>query len=883
MFAAFLLLACFASSADPNRAGASRSGAAAALITGERQAGGPSCPDALGDLALTTPDSQVAVEEEENGEPYQFSFSCRYSGGGIRAFVVAYWSLRQESILLTDPCDDPGEVQQSPALGTRVISSGRVAYVNFDFEVTVEGADPEPLEGPAEAVARTLLAAVEPMAAPCGASVTTVTPPPPLLPPTNTPQERGDCAFRGVVRDGGARPDGPPEPEGDPLIGVRMSLLFNDTDEEVQVVASDDQGRYELFLAESDLPAGFDPQTSDIRVRLRLEEYAHSPSRFAISSEGQQTSLLSDPIILANECDDGLVERDFLIADLPPDYFYEWPFADKWEALAEIYDRVHRATALADLLQQPLDYGGPLIISAFASTVDAGGQPLADFDAAYWQGCLSTGLQCDEQVFIALGHDTSELTDGGWPDNREYHEFGHHFLADAFNNAQPSNPGDENHAGYYANPSTTDSFGEGFAEFYSMMVSKHIDRRPAAHYYRVEGSYYDMELDFRPWLGLGTAEELGIAGLLLDLEDGPDDYAVGRENAAVVVDSYDIIDDPAYGRLIVGEVTNRADALEYSQQTMVAAVFRDEADNQVDVGYGVTVPWDIPGGETAFFPIAFPEDLVYDSVEVVAFEGHPGNVLTDDDPVDLDLQEVWDTIRGYTSEHPNSNGFLFDVADLYAAFSAAQGRMDNDGDGVDDVDQVFRAHGFFADVDGDRSFSNDAELGRTDHPAFEAFPARVPRRDLPPMPGSLAAITGAAAGTRVLVQASLPAPNEYSGYAYVTTPDDEGYVHVTVPPPEYEATVTLIAFDEGNSATRIIGEIDGAAFWDRVEANGGEPFLTFDAGGPAGSSVLPANDDGDGGSDLLWPLLGGAAAVVIVGFVGAYLAYRRRKRLPLSP
>ena len=40
---------------------------------------------------------------------------------------------------------------------------------------------------------------------------------------------------------------------------------------------------------------------------------------------------------------------------------------------------------------------------------------------------------------------------------------------------------------------------EGFAEFYSLMVSKHVDGEPSPERYRIRGAEYDVELDQLAW------------------------------------------------------------------------------------------------------------------------------------------------------------------------------------------------------------------------------------------------------------------------------------------------------------------------------------------------------------------------------------------------
>jgi len=436
--------------------------------------------------------------------------------------------------------------------------------------------------------------------------------------------------------------------------------------------------------------------------------------------------------------------------------------------------------------------------------------------------------------------------------------------------------GNTNHAGYYKNPSGSDSWTEGFAEFFSMMVSKHIDGEPLPHLYRLAGAQVNLELDMRAWYGLGWGEELAIAGTLLDLEDGPADYAEAQAQPDLRVDWHKVIDDAAgAGRLLIGEVSNvtRGSTVEMSEQTMVAAQFLDGDAKTVHLGWAATVPWDLPNaGGKGFFSVAIPDGLQWASLNLVAFEGRPGDVLTDDDPIDLTLEEVWETIVSYVSGQPDSNGFLFDAADLHAAFKEAYGGRDADGNGMDDIDQVFIAHGLFADENGDRSYLHGDIVGRTDHPDFSGFPAMVPRRDAVPLSGGLLEVETGSVDAAVQVEISLPTPNQHHGYSYTAMPDEDGRVFVAMPPPQYGGKATLTAIADGYRPQRL-GEIETEAFWEQVDASDGDPFLSFEAALQEGE----IGPDG-AGSSASWPLFaGGGLALVAVAGLGLGISRRREE------
>lgn len=830
------------------------------------------CPETLGNLELREKDHpgqfpiDVVYHPREDSTD-EFAFSCNYEGFLApdlmgTAEVALFWttdpSRSRPHGLRRPPCEHSGTVDVSideaetlfPHIPGAVYGGGWVVSDATVSAATI-GVFGEPYLEPARALAVQLLAHVQDVAAPCEAGP--------------------ECVFTGTVTDSGAIPGSSTRGTPDPLRDVRVALVRLSDDLDLKVAATDTDGRYRFSSSEIVFPSDFDGRNDPLAMRLRLQEAAHTPHRYEvivpIGSTLESTSLLSDDFTFDVECEDGLVERDFALGALPETYLGELPQKEFWPDLGEIYDRVWRAWALADQLGQHLDFALPVDVLAYCTDLRiCEGKD----DTAFWTVTRTRG------PLIGFGNDTSSLWDGGWPDNREYHEFGHHFMADAFGDAMPRLPGDENHGGYYVNPSSTDSWKEGWAEFYSMMVSKHIDEEPRPELYRIEGAYLNLEFDYRPWFALGRTEELAVAGVLLDLEDGPEDYATGHRLVDVRVVWHELVSDER-GRLLVGGVVNESESVhEYSEQTMVAAVFRDQSGARLHTAWAATVPRDLPGaGGEGFFVMMLPDSLEWDELEVAAFEGRPGEVAADDDPVDLTLSEIWETIITYTSQHHAGNGHLFDVSDLHGAFRSRYRGSDADGNGMDDIDQVFIAHGLFADADGDRSYLQGSEVGRTDHAALmipgagELFPELVPRRDLTPLPGSLIEVDTGRVDAGIVVQVSPAPPMGHAGYSYVAYPDDDGRAHVVVPPPNVGGTVMLTAVADDHQPAAV-GTIDVDRFWDDVEAAKGEPPVTFDVVLVPGA-VGPRANTG-------WPwLLLGVGAVLVVG-AGSMLVWRRIAR-----
>jgi hypothetical protein len=112
----------------------------------------------------------------------------------------------------------------------------------------------------------------------------------------------------------------------------------------------------------------------------------------------------------------------------------------------------------------------------------------------------------------------SRFSDPESPTNREWHEFGHHIMYETYgyhyccvNN---------NHAGY-SNPTSVDSYTEGFAEFMSMMMLDYYDY-PNKNLYFVGATPYNIEINYRIRQQVGGVpmEEMALASIYYDLLDG---------------------------------------------------------------------------------------------------------------------------------------------------------------------------------------------------------------------------------------------------------------------------------------------------------------------------------------------------------------------------
>jgi hypothetical protein len=124
----------------------------------------------------------------------------------------------------------------------------------------------------------------------------------------------------------------------------------------------------------------------------------------------------------------------------------------------------------------------------------------------------------DSEILIAASTAGYGSTDR--PDNREYHEFSHGLMYDVYGEwpADRGKAGTINHDGLI-NPSTADSYLEGFAEFLAMVMSKDYGEKDPDIY----ASFGSMEVNYHPWDNNGLDEEFAVASLLWDMYDDKND------------------------------------------------------------------------------------------------------------------------------------------------------------------------------------------------------------------------------------------------------------------------------------------------------------------------------------------------------------------------
>lgn len=586
------------------------------------------------------------------------------------------------------------------------------------------------------------------------------------------------------------------------------------------VVATDDEGRFRLGTLE---PAS--------RVVVALAEHRGGKDRFVLYRDRA-------PIELSRAADGCTIDLDLRE---PAGWSSALPTED-WPAAFQIHQNLAQGLRLADELGIALG-DTPLEVALWHAA--------ASPDASFWVGTPSHLAKSPRTPLLGIGTAASRADAPGAPDNREYHELGHHVLAAAFG-ALPRARGDTPHGGYFRNPTSADAWSEGFATFFAMMVAARIEGRADPSRYRLDGARVDLELDYRPW-DLGGLEELAVAGVLLDVVDDASDPGDPEPSPPA-------IEGVVHGDgLVVVELATVAGS---TPARVVRLSLRDDADTELAAVRVDPSVWRIASTTAPRLPIVLPDGIDPGSVARAQWTAAGGE---DDDRLAASLPELWRAISTHRSEQAESNGRLFDVADLHAALSQAIGKADADGNGRSDLDDVFVAHGLFADLDGDHELDDGETIGRTAHPEralsvdgeATTWPSMPARRSVPTPAGLRVAVTGQDAAARLYVETSWP--SERGRDVELSAPEPTlGRVLVMPPPSGADARVHLVADADDHRpqtvATWTAEELHDAAAAHttptlsvEVALSGGEPG--------AGSTAL--------GVRPLWLFFGGLASLAV--------------------
>jgi pSer/pThr/pTyr-binding forkhead associated (FHA) protein len=453
-------------------------------------------------------------------------------------------------------------------------------------------------------------------------------------------------------------------------------------------------------------------------------------------------------------------------------------------------------------------------------------------DSAYWDGPMTGFAPVDPTVELSPKlSDFTRLDAGG----TVTHEFGHHVMADIYGNFMPYSPGDTNHEGF-ANPSTTDSWVEGFATFFALWTQKDQVMATSPQLWHNQGDVENLELNYLAW---SADEEYAVTSLL-----------------------WDLIDPVSAGDATEMPVAN------WATQPVVTTTTATKS-------YG--------------------------------------------DHIQLDRSLIWQLLADATLASfdrppaaPQGYDYIFDVKQLYETLQAngVGLLLPATPNGLDAVDELFIAHGFFADTNPQNlAWDVGEEIGVTNNQPITVgkvnFPARSVRRSPPRTANTyfnyqaLDAVTdGAVDVVDFLVTVQFEPPYEEYNYSYTTRAVEPGRLQYAGPPGYYRATTSIAATGPNVEASAPL-QFTNEQYWQmrsqspsgalmdhtfEVQTSGGMGLDDIWSGGIQGGSggIVP-----EFSGNLLLPLLccGGVAIFLVVGLVLVLGARSRKKRQapPSSP
>lgn len=639
---------------------------------------------------------------------------------------------------------------------------------------------------------------------------------------------------------------------GSSMVGVRV--FATTAAGTVVETVTDSRGRYTL-------PS---PTPDAISVSITLAHTVDSRQMFSVMVGDDVISLSSPVDPESSGCEinfDSWNVQDHMVASPVS--------ADLWPDAASIYQYTLNAESLALSLGADIENATPLQVQAWCTDPRFGCD--ASGDGAYF---IAEGeLEADSPPVIAMLPTRSSDESPGIPDNREYHEYGHYFLTLQTGDNFELPAGDINHGGYYNNSSTRDSFVEGFAEFYSMMVSRHIDGDPNAELYTI-GADYDLETDRLPWEAAGWWEEFTVAGLLLDLVDDDSDYQSGA-SALSGVSILDVTtDSEPSGTIITGNIVNSSPLV--VRDADVTVNYLNESGEVIGTQVTRVLPQIIAPTREGTFYAAPPSDL--DVAQATATLG--GIAKSDDDDMSIDLMRLMGIITEY--ERGDGKSGVSNVAELYDALTNVDATRSSTGANLseipaDELDSIFVNHGFYADLDGDRQFNPevDGPIGESSHPVTEvggvSFSEFIPRQDPDPYDGSFVKIDTGTADVDAIIQISMPENGGESSYAYVAPKGNTEQVELAVPPANQNAEVTIITAGKGFRPV-IAFRVDADNFHEKVENGTISDLQVAPVELAPGSSITDPSTNET--AIQLGVLIGGIVAVFLV--VASLIAIRKQ-------
>jgi hypothetical protein len=363
------------------------------------------------------------------------------------------------------------------------------------------------------------------------------------------------------------------------------------------------------------------------------------------------------------------------------------------------------------------------------------------------------------------------------PRNREYHEFSHYIMHTLYQQWPAPAPDlpvtieERNHDGYL-NPSTSDSYIEGFAEYMAAVMLEIYEEEVGtipmtppdttamttigALDYMYNTQWSGMELNAVAFADNGRAEENAVAGTLWDLYDDNTDYC--DKTPEEMYHTY---------QQRFSEIQREYEAIKAS--------FEEDAREQGETGPNATYPpmkiWTIDDFQ---------------------------NYKWDDDNATLGFEKVWDVIKNFHNDFTS-------VYNDFITKNPGQKKA---------IDEVFISHAFYADTDlgdgeytphdiyRDENHNGKYDVGEyyVDYPTDDFHYTvgevigqatnydRLWRQSVQEIPGYFIKVENTV--PYYLVKVSFP-DQFYLDYA-VRAWNENGMINIPVPPEGYSALITVV-------------------------------------------------------------------------------------------
>lgn len=451
------------------------------------------------------------------------------------------------------------------------------------------------------------------------------------------------------------------------------------------------------------------------------------------------------------------------------------------------------------------------------------------------------------------------------PRNREYHEFSHYMMHTLYQKWPSPSPDlpvtieERNHDGYL-NPSTSDSFVEGFAEFMAAVMletyQEEIGTIPItspdtksmgmidALNYMYNTQWSGMECDAVAYGDSGRAEEKAIASTLWDLYDENNDYC--DKTPEEMYQTYQ-------QRLPVIQKEYEA----------IKASYEEEARE-----YGET-------GENATYP----------PMKIWTLDDFK-NYKWDDDNATLGFENVWDVIKHFhddftsvynelITKYPGQKKVIDEVFIIHSLYVDT-----NPGNAMYDHRDIYRDENHNKQYDPGEYYV-DFPLGEFEYKQGDIIGQstnynRQWRHSVQEVPGYFIKVDNNV--PFYLVKVSFP--NQFYLDYVVRAWNRDGLISIPVPPEGYAALVTVLPENvQCNGPLNFSSEV----FQHQYNTSATRGYFMdhdFQVTGsiPSSPSMPGAPDDstpGDGSSETKTP--GFEIAVLLVAFLGAILLFKKRR------